>query len=77
MRWLCVGILVLSAVVAPAGAPLTAGAQASAQQPLDVIYVPTPPAVVAEMLSMARIVPGDVVLRSGIGRRADRHLGGT
>ncbi len=53
--------------MAPAAAPLNAGAQASAQQPLDVIYVPTPPAVVAEMLSIARIVPGDVVYDLGAG----------
>jgi tRNA A58 N-methylase Trm61 len=47
----------------------TAAFQA-AQRTLDVIYVPTPPEVVAKMLSMARVGPGDVVydLGSGDGR---------
>lgn len=39
-------------------------------QPLDVIYVPTPAAVVRRMLSVAKVGPGDVVydLGSGDGR---------
>lgn len=39
-------------------------------QPLDVIYVPTPEAVVAKMLTMAKVGAGDVVydLGSGDGR---------
>jgi tRNA G37 N-methylase Trm5 len=45
-------------------------AQATPTKPLDVIYVPTPPTVVAKMLSMARVGPDDVVydLGSGDGR---------
>lgn len=57
------------------GSPATTHAQASATttsklQPLDVIYVPTPDAVVAKMLAMAKVGPGDVVydLGSGDGR---------
>ena len=40
------------------------------QQPLDVIYVPTPAAVVRHMLQTARVGPGDIVfdLGSGDGR---------
>ncbi len=40
------------------------------QQPLDVIYVPTPAAVVKKMLETAKVGPGDVVydLGSGDGR---------
>lgn len=40
------------------------------QQPLDVIYVPTPPDVVREMLRIAQVKPGDTVydLGSGDGR---------
>lgn len=42
----------------------------SGQQPLDVIYVPTPDDVVRQMLTLARVKPGDVVydLGSGDGR---------
>lgn len=42
----------------------------AAQRPLDVIYVPTPTEVVAEMLRTARVGPGDIVydLGSGDGR---------
>jgi 16S rRNA A1518/A1519 N6-dimethyltransferase RsmA/KsgA/DIM1 with predicted DNA glycosylase/AP lyase activity len=41
-----------------------------AQQPLDVIYVPTPHQVVKRMLEVAKVGPGDVVfdLGSGDGR---------
>ena len=48
-----------------AGPPLQA-----TRAPLDVIYVPTPHEVVAKMLSVARVGPGDVVydLGSGDGR---------
>jgi predicted O-methyltransferase YrrM len=43
---------------------------AAQQQPLDVIYVPTPTEVVTYMLTMANVGPGDVVfdLGSGDGR---------
>lgn len=48
----------------------SAAAPQTRLQPLDVIYVPTPPAVVAKMLSTANVGPGDVVydLGSGDGR---------
>ena len=44
--------------------------QTPAQQPLDVIYVPTPQAVVSRMLSLAKVGTNDVVydLGSGDGR---------
>lgn len=51
--------------------PTYAQAQAEPKlRPLDVIYVPTPDAVVARMLTMAKVGPGDVVydLGSGDGR---------
>ena len=35
------------------------------QQPLDVIYVPTPAAVVKKMLETAKVGPGDVVYDLG------------
>jgi len=52
---------------------ITAHAQQPAKPPLrqpDVIYVPTPPEVVAAMLKVAKVGPGDVVydLGSGDGR---------
>ncbi len=58
--------VIVLGLLATAYVPL--GAQAP--QPLDVIYVPTPDAVVTEMLSMARVGRGDVVydLGSGDGR---------
>lgn len=45
-------------------------AQIAQPKPLDVIYVPTPPNVVAKMLTMASVGPNDVVydLGSGDGR---------
>lgn len=47
-----------------------ASARPQAQQPLDVIYVPTPEAVVRHMLTTAKVSGGDVVydLGSGDGR---------
>ena len=67
---------VAAALVAVAFAvPLKAGGlpqdnAAPAQQPLDVIYVPTPHEVVKQMLATARVGAGDVVfdLGSGDGR---------
>ena len=55
------------------GAAPNASAQATAQAPLrapDVIYVPTPPEVVAAMLKVAKVGKGDIVydLGSGDGR---------
>ncbi len=67
LLWGCLLVFASFAVAAfPAGQP----PPGAAQQPLDVIYVPTPTAVVAQMLSMARVGLGDVVhdLGSGDGR---------
>jgi tRNA A58 N-methylase Trm61 len=66
MRALSCCVLLALAATAP-----SAGEQAGAVlRPPDVIYVPTPPEVVARMLSVARVGPGDVVydLGSGDGR---------
>ena len=66
--------LLVVAVSAAALSPVLAKSQAPAngttQKPLDVIYVPTPPEVVSEMLKIAEVKPGDVVydLGSGDGR---------
>jgi tRNA G37 N-methylase Trm5 len=51
-------------------APLLAGAQGSQGWVADVIYVPTPPEVVEEMLRVANVAQGDVLydLGSGDGR---------
>jgi len=53
------GLLLVLAVSRPVSA-----------QPVDVPYVPTPPAVVATMLRVARVTPADIVydLGSGDGR---------
>jgi tRNA G37 N-methylase Trm5 len=65
---------VTALVVACAAIPIALGHSASAQgsrlKPLDVIYVPTPPEVVKEMLTVAKVGAGDVVydLGSGDGR---------
>jgi precorrin-6B methylase 2 len=63
-----VSALALVAFAAPAIAQTT---QAPLRTP-DVIYVPTPPEVVAAMLKVAKVGPGDVVydLGSGDGRIA-------
>jgi len=65
-----VSTLVVSAAT---GLPASSGASLLAQTSkhlLDVIYVPTPAAVVQRMLTIARVRPGDVVydLGSGDGR---------
>ena len=54
-------------------APVSAGQQPATQAPLrspDVIFVPTPPEVVAAMLKVAKVGKGDIVydLGSGDGR---------
>lgn len=74
VRKLC-DILVVCAVACLVLSPFRAEAQTSTAaeprlKPLDVIYVPTPPEIVARMLTMARVGPGDVVydLGSGDGR---------
>jgi SAM-dependent methyltransferase len=50
--------------------PKGGAGQGGQLKPLDVIYVPTPPEVVAQMLTVAAVSPGDVVydLGSGDGR---------
>lgn len=73
MAWPDRSILACSLVVtalSSGGVLEAAGAQKAQLRPPDVIYVPTPPAVVARMLSIARVGPGDVVydLGSGDGR---------
>jgi SAM-dependent methyltransferase len=45
----------------------TATSQSRQQQPLDVIYVPTPQQVVAEMLRAVKVGRGDVVIDLGSG----------
>ena len=53
---------------APTAAPSQApAAPAPIIKPLDVIYVPTPDHIVAKMLSMAKVGPGDVVIDLGSG----------
>ena len=61
------------ALVLTVAAPVSAGGQATTQAPLrspDVIFVPTPPEVVAAMLKVAKVGKGDIVydLGSGDGR---------
>lgn len=61
------------AVVLMVAAPVSAGQQPATQAPLrspDVIFVPTPPEVVAAMLKVAKVGKGDIVydLGSGDGR---------
>ena len=61
------------ALVLTVTAPVSAGEQAATQAPLrspDVIFVPTPPEVVAAMLKVAKVGKGDIVydLGSGDGR---------
>jgi precorrin-6B methylase 2 len=55
---------------APASAPRTPAPPSQKPREPDVIYVPTPPEVVAEMLRMAKVKTGDVLydLGSGDGR---------
>ena len=62
----------MNAVKALFLAGLVAAAPALAQRTPDVIYVPTPPEVVEEMLSLAGVKKGDVLydLGSGDGRIA-------
>jgi SAM-dependent methyltransferase len=63
-----VGLVLALAASCAMGVLATARAQVA--RPLDVIYVPTPEAVVGRMLSAAKVGPGDVVydLGSGDGR---------
>ena len=66
---LCCLALTLSVIVGVAASAQQPAAQRPLREP-DVIYVPTPPAVVAAMLKVANVGPGDVVydLGSGDGR---------
>lgn len=71
--WLLVLGLCLGAACAPFGASPTRAADTPTRDTSrtpDVIYLPTPPEVVAEMLRMAHVKPGDVLydLGSGDGR---------
>ena len=63
---LALALSVIPEVASRAQQPATQGKL----RPPDVVYVPTPPAVVAAMLKVARVGPGDVVydLGSGDGR---------
>jgi SAM-dependent methyltransferase len=70
LSW-CLLVLTLSAASpSAAGQQAGAGRQSGALRPPDVIYVPTPREVVAKMLAIASVGPGDVVydLGSGDGR---------
>ncbi len=70
-RWMTAAALL--GALAPVARPepvAVASARPQAQQPLDVIYVPTPDVVVRHMLTTAKVSLGDVVydLGSGDGR---------
>jgi SAM-dependent methyltransferase len=58
--------LMVAVTLALAAASTRAGQRAPAHSP-DVIYVPTPPAVVSRMLDLAKVGPGDVVYDLGCG----------
>jgi predicted TPR repeat methyltransferase len=67
-RTFAAGALALLTLLTPsASLDARARPQAQAVQPLDVIYVPTPPAVVRQMLTTARVSTGDVVIDLGSG----------
>jgi precorrin-6B methylase 2 len=75
-RFVCVAIIFLAAVVAvPAQgpglsrdlAPASASPSAGQQRTPDVIFVPTPPEVVAAMLKVAKVTQDDVVYDMGCG----------
>jgi SAM-dependent methyltransferase len=70
VKWILLVVSVTVAALSPVLATSQSRGPATVQKPLDVIYVPTPPEVVAEMLKLADIKPGDVVydLGSGDGR---------
>jgi precorrin-6B methylase 2 len=59
--------VIVLAVVSTSDVGSTARLQPGLQQQLDVIYVPTPPDVVRQMLVTARVGPGDVVMDLGSG----------
>ena len=71
IRLLSISSLALGLVLALPAPPALAQAAAAGQlRSPDVIYVPTPPEVVAAMLKVAKVGPGDVIydLGSGDGR---------
>ena len=71
VRAVSLGLVASGLLSAPTPVMTAAGRSSqSAQQPLDVIYVPTPAEVVRQMLMTARVGRGDVVfdLGSGDGR---------
>ena len=71
IRLLSISSLALGLVLAlPAPPALAQAATAGQLRSPDVIYVPTPPEVVAAMLKVAKVGPGDVIydLGSGDGR---------
>jgi precorrin-6B methylase 2 len=70
-RVISIASLALGLVLAAPAPPALAQAAATAQlRSPDVIYVPTPPEVVAAMMKVAKVGPGDVIydLGSGDGR---------
>jgi precorrin-6B methylase 2 len=64
-------IFALTVLVPLLGVPISAGAQqyqpSVGQDGKDVIWVPTPEALVAAMLDMAKVTPGDYVIDLGSG----------
>jgi tRNA A58 N-methylase Trm61 len=72
MKRLLSRTLVIALVLAVHAAPALAQTTQAPLRTPDVIYVPTPPEVVAGMLKLAKVGPGDVVydLGSGDGRIA-------
>ena len=70
IRLLSISALALGLVLALPATPALAQAAAGQLRSPDVIYVPTPPEVVAAMLKVAKVGPGDVIydLGSGDGR---------
>jgi precorrin-6B methylase 2 len=70
IRLLSIAALALGLVLALPATPALAQAAAGQLRSPDVIYVPTPPEVVAAMLKVAKVGPGDVIydLGSGDGR---------
>lgn len=69
-RWLPIHIGLSCVLLAGAPGAVEVELSAQVQQPLDVIYVPTPHTVVTAMLRAAGVGPGDIVfdLGSGDGR---------
>jgi len=71
VRIVSLGLIASGLLTAPPPViPATRAFSQSAQQPLDVIYVPTPTEVVRQMLTTAKVGRGDIVfdLGSGDGR---------